>query len=101
MCLCHQPAIYRTVVKEGPNTGKEFWCCSQKKNSGGCSFFKWKTTPVLPPVVSALLMKQEVAASDQTFTDHEAPEVSDQKEKKKPRIFKIETESHIITIEEK
>jgi len=36
-CTCGMPAVQLTVKKEGPNQGKHFRSCSQKK----CNFFEW------------------------------------------------------------
>jgi DNA topoisomerase-3 len=39
-CRCMEPAVLRTVQKEGPNRGKMFWSCSKPKDSI-CNFFQW------------------------------------------------------------
>ncbi|CAH2001979.1 unnamed protein product [Acanthoscelides obtectus] len=39
-CTCGQPACLRTVNKEGPNKGRQFYCCP-KPMGEGCKFFKW------------------------------------------------------------
>lgn len=39
-CRCEEPAVKRTVMKEGANKGKQFWSCS-KPQSDGCGFFDW------------------------------------------------------------
>ncbi|KAJ8915993.1 hypothetical protein NQ315_016670 [Exocentrus adspersus] len=41
LCNCNQPAVLRTVSKEGANTGRKFYCCQKPKGSG-CNFFKWE-----------------------------------------------------------
>lgn len=38
-CRCGQPAPLRTVSKEGPNKGRQFYCCGNMMN--GCKFFQW------------------------------------------------------------
>jgi hypothetical protein len=38
-CFCNLKANYFTVKKEGPNTGRKFYTCSNKEAS--CGFFKW------------------------------------------------------------
>ena len=42
-CNCGQPAVELIVRKEGPNTGRKFFKCSQ--SSGGCHFFVWADAP--------------------------------------------------------
>ncbi|XP_065846647.1 DNA topoisomerase 3-alpha-like [Oscarella lobularis] len=39
-CRCGQEAVKRTVRKQGPNCGREFFCCSKPQNSR-CDFFLW------------------------------------------------------------
>lgn len=39
-CGCGNPAIPRTVQKEGPNKGRVFYTCAQPKESQ-CAFFFW------------------------------------------------------------
>ena len=39
-CECKSVAVMRTTVKEGPNKGRQFYCC-QKKNGVSCNFFLW------------------------------------------------------------
>ena len=39
-CDCKSVAVMRTTVKEGPNKGRQFYCC-QKKNGVSCNFFLW------------------------------------------------------------
>ena len=43
ICRCSgQPEVrIQTVKKQGPNNGKEFFCCSIPKENGGCNFFKF------------------------------------------------------------
>lgn len=41
ICSCGRHAIVRTVSKEGPNHGREFYCCSASSENK-CSFFLWK-----------------------------------------------------------
>lgn len=41
MCGCHQEAVERTVVKDGPNTGRKFWACMKQRDEG-CGFFEWQ-----------------------------------------------------------
>ncbi len=37
LCKCATDAIQRTVRKEGPNKGRDFWCCANRS----CNFFLW------------------------------------------------------------
>ena len=39
-CKCNQPAVSRTVRKEGPNKGRDFFCCS-KPQGEQCGYFKF------------------------------------------------------------
>lgn len=39
-CNCNQTATLRTVSKDGPNKGRQFYSCS-KPMGQGCNFFKW------------------------------------------------------------
>lgn len=39
MCNCNADAALRTVRKEGPNTGRQFYCCAKGQNE--CGFFLW------------------------------------------------------------
>ena len=41
-CFCSISATMRTVSKEGPNLGKQFWGCSKDfKAPDNCKFFEW------------------------------------------------------------
>lgn len=45
-CHCSVPAAKRTVNKDGPNKGKQFWGCSKDFNSPDkCNFFEWTDSP--------------------------------------------------------
>ncbi|XP_004713017.1 DNA topoisomerase 3-alpha isoform X1 [Echinops telfairi] len=39
-CLCSQPAVTRTVQKDGPNKGRLFHTCSKPREQQ-CGFFQW------------------------------------------------------------
>ncbi|KAG5832860.1 hypothetical protein ANANG_G00295670 [Anguilla anguilla] len=40
MCNCNEPAVTRTVGKDGPNKGRQFHtCCRPQEQS--CGFFQW------------------------------------------------------------
>ncbi|XP_075035334.1 DNA topoisomerase 3-alpha isoform X2 [Mixophyes fleayi] len=39
-CMCSQPAITRTVQKEGANKGRQFHTCSKPREQQ-CGFFQW------------------------------------------------------------
>ncbi|CAG9812556.1 unnamed protein product [Phaedon cochleariae] len=39
-CECRQPAVQRTVAKDGPNKGRRFYVCA-KGMRDQCKFFKW------------------------------------------------------------
>ncbi|KAM0753285.1 prokaryotic type I DNA topoisomerase [Meredithblackwellia eburnea MCA 4105] len=40
VCKCDEPAVERTVNKEGPNKGRKFFGC-QKGMNDSCGFFAW------------------------------------------------------------
>lgn len=42
-CRCGEPAVSRTVSKEGPNKGRPFYCCAKPRGQG-CDFFEWGDT---------------------------------------------------------
>ncbi|CAH1132115.1 unnamed protein product [Ceutorhynchus assimilis] len=42
-CRCNEKAPIRTVNKEGPNKGRQFYCCPNMQNS--CNFFQWIDEP--------------------------------------------------------
>lgn len=39
-CNCNQAATLRTVSKDGPNKGRQFYSCA-KPMGQSCNFFKW------------------------------------------------------------
>lgn len=41
LCNCNISAAQRTVAKEGPNKGRQFFCCS-KRGDDKCDFFCWE-----------------------------------------------------------
>eukprot|EP00759_Apiculatamorpha_spiralis_P016034 PhF_6_TR2243/c0_g1_i4/m.3822/K14440/SMARCAL1, HARP; SWI/SNF-related matrix-associated actin-dependent regulator of chromatin subfamily A-like protein 1 len=41
MCNCRVPAAIRTVMKDSPNKGQQFWTCKSSK----CKFFVWHQGP--------------------------------------------------------
>ncbi|XP_019512179.1 PREDICTED: DNA topoisomerase 3-alpha [Hipposideros armiger] len=46
-CLCSQPAVRRTVQKDGPNKGRQFHTCSKPREQQ-CGFFEWVDENVAP-----------------------------------------------------
>uniref|UniRef100_A0A8D2Q8Z5 DNA topoisomerase n=1 Tax=Varanus komodoensis TaxID=61221 RepID=A0A8D2Q8Z5_VARKO len=40
LCRCEQPAVTRTVQKEGPNRGRPFHTCAKPREQQ-CGFFQW------------------------------------------------------------
>ncbi|XP_063075236.1 DNA topoisomerase 3-alpha [Engraulis encrasicolus] len=48
MCNCNEPAVSRTVMKEGPNKGRMFHTCGKPREQQ-CGFFQWADENV-PPV---------------------------------------------------
>jgi len=43
-CLCDLTAVQKTVLKEGANKGRQFWCCPNHE-SARCKFFEWDDEP--------------------------------------------------------
>ncbi|KAG7385627.1 DNA topoisomerase 3-alpha [Phytophthora pseudosyringae] len=37
-----EPCVQRTVRKEGPNKGRQFYTCRRSQNDNSCGFFLWK-----------------------------------------------------------
>ncbi|CDF38923.1 unnamed protein product [Chondrus crispus] len=46
-CRCGNDAVKRTVRKEGPNKGKNFWVC-RKPHGEQCGWFEWAVAPASP-----------------------------------------------------
>ncbi|KAJ6655917.1 hypothetical protein lerEdw1_004502 [Lerista edwardsae] len=46
-CRCDQPAVTRTVQKEGPNRGRQFHTCPRPREQQ-CGFFQWADENVAP-----------------------------------------------------
>ncbi|EHB10639.1 DNA topoisomerase 3-alpha [Heterocephalus glaber] len=51
-CLCSQPAVMRTVQKEGPNKGRQFHTCAKPREQQ-CGFFQWADENVAPGTFAA------------------------------------------------
>uniref|UniRef100_A0A8V0Z377 DNA topoisomerase n=1 Tax=Gallus gallus TaxID=9031 RepID=A0A8V0Z377_CHICK len=47
VCRCDQPAVTRTVQKDGPNKGRQFHTCSKPREQQ-CGFFQWADENVAP-----------------------------------------------------
>ncbi|XP_030646362.1 DNA topoisomerase 3-alpha [Chanos chanos] len=47
MCNCNEPAVTRTVMKDGPNKGRMFHTCGKPREQQ-CGFFQW-TDENIPP----------------------------------------------------
>ncbi|XP_019397469.1 PREDICTED: DNA topoisomerase 3-alpha [Crocodylus porosus] len=47
VCNCNQPAITRTVQKDGPNKGRQFHTCPKPRDQQ-CGFFLWADENVAP-----------------------------------------------------
>lgn len=39
-CSCDMTAVVRTVQREGPNQGRQFWTCPNSEKAR-CGFFEW------------------------------------------------------------
>ncbi|XP_058851749.1 DNA topoisomerase 3-alpha isoform X1 [Acipenser ruthenus] len=48
VCSCNEPAVTRTVMKDGPNRGRSFHTCPKPREQQ-CGFFQWADENV-PPV---------------------------------------------------
>ncbi|XP_043945526.1 DNA topoisomerase 3-alpha isoform X2 [Protopterus annectens] len=46
-CMCNQPAVTRTVQKDGPNKGRQFHTCSKPREQQ-CGFFQWVDENIPP-----------------------------------------------------
>ncbi|XP_037663946.1 DNA topoisomerase 3-alpha isoform X2 [Choloepus didactylus] len=51
-CLCSQPAVTRTVQKDGPNKGRQFHTCPRPREQQ-CGFFQWVDENVAPGTFGA------------------------------------------------
>uniref|UniRef100_A0A452H4E8 DNA topoisomerase n=1 Tax=Gopherus agassizii TaxID=38772 RepID=A0A452H4E8_9SAUR len=58
MCKCDQPAITRTVQKEGPNKGRQFHTCPKPREQQ-CGFFQWVDENVAPGAFSSNQFRSE------------------------------------------
>ncbi|KAF5899285.1 DNA topoisomerase 3-alpha [Clarias magur] len=47
MCNCNEPAVTRTVMKDGPNKGRVFLTCGRPREQQ-CGFFQWVDENVAP-----------------------------------------------------
>lgn len=45
-CKCGLDAAFATVIKEGPNKGRQFWACPNNPKAR-CGFFQWEDDPNL------------------------------------------------------
>ncbi|RMC17585.1 hypothetical protein DUI87_05249 [Hirundo rustica rustica] len=54
VCGCDQPAVTRTVQKDGPNKGRQFHTCPKPREQQ-CGFFQWADENVAP---AALLLSR-------------------------------------------
>ncbi|XP_051569913.1 DNA topoisomerase 3-alpha-like isoform X2 [Myxocyprinus asiaticus] len=50
MCNCNEPAVTRTVMKDGPNKGRMFHTCGKPRDQQ-CGFFQWANENVSPATV--------------------------------------------------
>ncbi|XP_069917654.1 DNA topoisomerase 3-alpha isoform X2 [Oryctolagus cuniculus] len=51
-CLCSQPAVTRTVQKDGPNKGRQFHTCAKPREQQ-CGFFQWADENTAPGTFGA------------------------------------------------
>uniref|UniRef100_A0A8C8S4J5 DNA topoisomerase n=1 Tax=Pelusios castaneus TaxID=367368 RepID=A0A8C8S4J5_9SAUR len=52
ICKCDQPAVTRTVQKDGPNKGRQFHTCPKPRDQQ-CGFFQWVDENVAPGAAGA------------------------------------------------
>ncbi|XP_026878009.1 DNA topoisomerase 3-alpha [Electrophorus electricus] len=52
MCHCNEPAVTRTVMKDGPNKGRMFHTCGKPRDQQ-CGFFQWVDENVAPATVGS------------------------------------------------
>ncbi|XP_072531015.1 DNA topoisomerase 3-alpha [Salminus brasiliensis] len=52
MCNCNEPAVQRTVMKDGPNKGRTFHTCCKPRDQQ-CGFFQWADENVPPVAVGS------------------------------------------------
>lgn len=57
MCNCNEPAVSRTVMKDGPNKGRVFHTCGKPREQQ-CGFFQWGDENV-PPGMTLLCLKHQ------------------------------------------
>ncbi|XP_067390368.1 DNA topoisomerase 3-alpha [Emydura macquarii macquarii] len=57
ICMCDQPAITRTVQKDGPNKGRQFHTCPKPREQQ-CGFFQWVDENVAPGAARAFSSNQ-------------------------------------------
>ncbi|XP_062999738.1 DNA topoisomerase 3-alpha isoform X2 [Elgaria multicarinata webbii] len=57
VCRCEQPAVTRTVLKDGPNKGRQFHTCSKPRDQQ-CGFFQWVDENVAPAFPSSHFMDE-------------------------------------------
>lgn len=50
MCNCNEPAVTRTVMKDGPNKGRMFHTCGKPREQQ-CGFFQWADENVPPGMI--------------------------------------------------
>ncbi|MBN3306928.1 TOP3A topoisomerase, partial [Amia calva] len=53
LCKCNEPAVTRTVMKDGPNKGRTFHTCPKPREQQ-CSFFQWADENMPPGTVCFL-----------------------------------------------
>ncbi|XP_042293597.1 DNA topoisomerase 3-alpha isoform X2 [Sceloporus undulatus] len=52
VCRCEQPSVTRTVLREGPNKGRQFHTCAKPREQQ-CGFFQWADEDVAPAFPSS------------------------------------------------
>ncbi|XP_032472470.1 DNA topoisomerase 3-alpha isoform X2 [Phocoena sinus] len=72
-CLCSQPAVTRTVQKDGPNKGRQFHTCAKPREQQ-CGFFQWVDENVAPARVGAPWMGVGRTAARHWVKVNDAPE---------------------------
>ncbi|XP_040569735.1 DNA topoisomerase 3-alpha isoform X2 [Lepeophtheirus salmonis] len=68
-CKCDLFAAEKTVVKEGPNKGRKFYCCNAPMSGANrCDFFQWVDEPPLPSSSSATIPSNSSLSNDSSIT---------------------------------
>ncbi|NWY02920.1 TOP3A topoisomerase, partial [Nothoprocta ornata] len=90
VCRCDQPAVTRTVQKDGPNKGRQFHTCPKPRDQQ-CGFFQWADENVAPGASGDSLNRFGSSGSSREFGSKakRPSSVSSVATAKKPRTCSI------------